>query len=204
MPHRRKRPRRALPGNAASGRLEPRVGRSMVGDRHHGRCDQRYLLGLPPKRAPCRASRGCPRRSGPRACSARYADRASHYWNTPEAGGNGQGHPDPGRPRPARTPAYSPEARGRCTLQKRLKRLAGDMAGANRFLKEVFLTPARDPGRGPGHRVPFTGALNDTASTRNALSQTTTRCATSAWHFRSPHRRHYVKARVRAMPMGDV
>ena len=46
----------------------------MVGpDRHHGRCDQRYLLGLPrsPKRAPCRASRGCPRRSGSRACSAR-------------------------------------------------------------------------------------------------------------------------------------
>ena len=34
--------------DAASGRLETRVGpRSMVGpDRHHGRCDQRYLLGL--------------------------------------------------------------------------------------------------------------------------------------------------------------
>ena len=45
--HRRKRPRRAR-HDAASGRLEPRVGpRSMVGpDRHHGRCDQRYLLGL--------------------------------------------------------------------------------------------------------------------------------------------------------------
>ena len=47
--HRRKRPRRALPGMMLPpGRLEPRVGpRSMVGpDRHHGRCDQRYLLGL--------------------------------------------------------------------------------------------------------------------------------------------------------------
>ena len=34
--------------DVAPGRLEPRVGpRSMVGpDRHHGRCDQRYLVGL--------------------------------------------------------------------------------------------------------------------------------------------------------------
>ena len=70
----------------------------------------------------------------------------------------------------------APEARGRSermfgTLQKRLPqelRLAGitDMAGANRFLKEVFLpqhnarfaTPAEDQGTA---FVPFTGALND-------------------------------------------
>ena len=73
-------------------------------------------------------------------------------------------------------PAYSPEARGRSermfgTLQKRLPqelRLAGitDMAGANRFLKELFLpqhnarfaTPAEDQGTA---FVPFTGALDD-------------------------------------------
>ena len=47
--HRRKRPRRALPGmmlhqDGSSHEWGPR---SMVGpDRHHGRCDQRYLLGL--------------------------------------------------------------------------------------------------------------------------------------------------------------
>ena len=40
--HRRKRPRRALPGM-----MLHQDGWSMVGpDRHHGRCDQRYLLGL--------------------------------------------------------------------------------------------------------------------------------------------------------------
>ena len=81
-----------------------------------------------------------------------YADRASHYWNTPEAGGK----VDKDTPTQVGRalaqlglPAYSPEARGRSehmfgTLQKRLPqelRLAGitDMAGANRFLKEVFL-----------------------------------------------------------------
>ena len=84
-----------------------------------------------------------------------YADRASHYWNTPEAGGK----VDKDTPTQVGRalaqfgieliPAYSPEARGRSermfgTLQKRLPqelRLAGitDMAGANRFLKELFL-----------------------------------------------------------------
>ena len=75
-----------------------------------------------------------------------YADRASHYWNTPEAGGK----VDKDAPTQVGRalaqlgieliPAYSPEARGRSermfgTLQKRLPqelRLAGitDMAGA--------------------------------------------------------------------------
>ena len=86
-----------------------------------------------------------------------YADRASHYWNTPEAGGK----VDKDTPTQVGRalaqlgieliPAYSPEARGRsermfATLQKRLPqelRLAGitDMAGANRFLKEVWGCP---------------------------------------------------------------
>ena len=135
-----------------------------------------------------------------------YADRASHYWNTPEAGGK----VDKDTPTQVGRalaqlgieliPAYSPEARGRSermfgTLQKRLPqelRLAGitDMIEANRFLKEVFLpqhnarfaTPAEDRGTA---FVPFTGALDDSASTKNAPSQTTI-SATSAWHFRSP------------------
>ena len=82
-----------------------------------------------------------------------YADRASHYWHTPEAGGKvdkdkvtqvGRALMQLGI---ELIPAYSPEARGRSermfgTLQKRLPqelRLAGitDMAEANRFLKEL-------------------------------------------------------------------
>ena len=149
-----------------------------------------------------------------------YADRASHYWNTPEAGGK----VDKDTPTQVGRalaqlgieliPAYSPEARGRSermfgTLQKRLPqelRLASitDMVEANRFLKEVFLpqhnarfaTPAEDRGTA---FVPFTGALDDIcASTRNAFSNDK-RCATSAWHQipAGRHRRHYVKARVR-------
>lgn len=84
-----------------------------------------------------------------------YADRGGHYWHTPEAGGKVD------RDNPTQVgraliqlgieliPAYSPEARGRSermfgTLQNRLPqelRLAGitTMAEANRFLCEVFL-----------------------------------------------------------------
>ena len=86
---------------------------------------------------------------------ALYADRASHYWYTSKAGGKVD------RDNPTQVgralqqlgieliPAYSPEARGRSermfgTLQKRLPqelRLAGvtTMEAANRFLREHFL-----------------------------------------------------------------
>ena len=111
-----------------------------------------------------------------------YADRASHYWHTPEAGGT----VDKDKPTQVGRAlqqldieliaAYSPEARGRSermfgTLQKRLPqelRLAGitEMAEANRFLREVYLplhnarfaTPAEDKGSA---FVPFAGALDD-------------------------------------------
>ena len=110
-----------------------------------------------------------------------YADRASHYWNTPEAGGKVDKDTPTQVGRALQQldieliAAYSPEARGRSermfgTLQKRLPqelRLAGitDMAGANRFLKELFLpqhnarfaTPAGDQGSA---FVPFTGTLD--------------------------------------------
>ena len=102
-----------------------------------------------------------------------YADRASHYWHTPEAGGTvakdkatqvGRALMQLGI---ELIPAYSPETRGRSermfgTLQKRLPqelRLAGitDMAEANRFLKGVLPAapqrPLRHPGRGPGLRL---------------------------------------------------
>ncbi len=111
-----------------------------------------------------------------------YADRASHYWHTPDAGGKVD------RDNPTQVgralqrlgieliPAYSPEARGRSermfgTLQKRLPqelRLAGitGIDEANRFLKEVYLpqhnahfaTPAEAQGSA---FVPFAGALDD-------------------------------------------
>ena len=84
-----------------------------------------------------------------------YADRASHYWHTPEAGGTVAKDKATQLGRASMQlgieliPAYSPEARGRSermfgTLQKRLPqelRLAGitDMAEANRFLKELYL-----------------------------------------------------------------
>ena len=84
-----------------------------------------------------------------------YADRASHYWHTPEAGGkvDRDNLTQVGRALQRLgielIPAYSPEARGRSermfgTLQKRLPqelRLAGitEIDEANRFLKEVYL-----------------------------------------------------------------
>lgn len=84
-----------------------------------------------------------------------YADRSSHCWHTPKAGGK----VDKDNPTQVGRalerlgieliPAYSPEARGRSermfgTLQGRLPqelRLAGitSMEAANRFLGEVFL-----------------------------------------------------------------
>jgi len=84
-----------------------------------------------------------------------YADRAGHYWHTPKAGGKvDKANPTQVGRALAQLgieliPAYSPEARGRSermfgTLQNRLPqelRLAGitTMAEANRFLREVYL-----------------------------------------------------------------
>ena len=90
---------------------------------------------------------------------ALYADRASHYWHTPEAGGKvDKDNPTQVGRALAQLgieliPAYSPQARGRSermfgTLQGRLPKelaLAGitTMDEANRFLREVYL-PERD------------------------------------------------------------
>ncbi len=87
--------------------------------------------------------------------SALYTDRGTHYWYTEKAGGK----VDKTRPTQVHRalqqlgitliPAYSPEARGRServfrTLQDRLPKelaLAGitDRAAANQFLRDVFL-----------------------------------------------------------------
>ncbi len=87
--------------------------------------------------------------------SSLYADRGSHYWLTEEAGGKvdrlrlTQGHRALQQLGVTLIPAYSPEARGRSerafrTLQDRLPKelaLAGitEMAAANRYLTEQFL-----------------------------------------------------------------
>lgn len=87
--------------------------------------------------------------------SSLYTDRGSHYWHTEETGGKvdktrfTQVHRALRQLGITLIPAYSPEARGRServfrTLQDRLPKelaLAGitDMAGANRYLAERFL-----------------------------------------------------------------
>ena len=102
-----------------------------------------------------------------------YADRASHYWNTPEAGGKGgQGHPDPGRPRPgAARHRVDPGllARGKGALGAHVRHLAEAPAPGTQArrhhrhgrgqplpqggLPATTQRPLRDPGRGPGHRL---------------------------------------------------
>ena len=107
-----------------------------------------------------------------------YADRASHYWHTPEAGGKVDKDNVPTQVGRALQrlgieliPAYSPEARGRSermfgTLQKRLPqelRLAGitGIDEANRFLKEVYL-----PQHNARFALPGRGSRQGSASLR--------------------------------------
>ena len=157
-----------------------------------------------------------------------YADRASHYWHTPEAGGT----VDKDKPTQVGRAlqqldieliaAYSPEARGRSermfgTLQKRLPqelRLAGiaEMAEANRFLRELYLplhnarfaTPAEDKGSA---FVPFAGALDDilcVQQERTVGNDNTVRYHGLSLHIPpARHRHHYVKARGRVHEYPD-
>ena len=159
---------------------------------------------------------------------ALYTDRASHYWHTPQAGGKVD------RDKPTQLgraltqlgieliPAYSPEARGRSermfgTLQKRLPqelRLAGiaTMEDANRFLRETFLPDhnrrfAIAP-EAPGSAfVPFAGALDDllcVQEERTVGNDNTVRYKGLALQIpEDRHRRHYVKAKVRVHEYPD-
>jgi transposase len=159
---------------------------------------------------------------------ALYADRAGHYWYTPEAGGKVD------RDNPTQVgraliqlgieliPAYSPEARGRSermfgTLQKRLPqelRLAGitTMDEANRFLREVFLPEhnrlfAIAPEEPGSAFVPFAGDLDDILciqEERRVNNDNTVRY--KGLHLQIPedrHRHHYVKAKVRVHEYPD-
>lgn len=158
-----------------------------------------------------------------------YADRASHYWHTPEAGG-GVDKDNPtqvgralGQLGIELIPAYSPEARGRSermfgTLQKRLPqelRQAGisDMAAANRFLQDVFL-PAHNarfakPAEELGSAfVPFGGQLGDilcVQAERVVQKDNTVRYNNLALQIPADrHRHHYVKAQVRVHEYPDT
>ena len=162
-----------------------------------------------------------------RFCSL-YADRASHYWHTPEAGGR----VDKDNPTQVGRalhqlgieliPAYSPEARGRSermfgTLQTRLPqelRLAGitEMAEANRFLREVYLPQHNArfqvmPEAQGSAFVPFTGALDDILciqEERTVSNDNTVRYrGLSLQILPDRHRRHYVKATVRVHEYPD-
>ena len=232
--HRRKRPRRALPGMMVH----------QDGSRHE------WLAGQPPldlivtmddatseiysaffvdEEGTMSSFRALFEVIGERGlfCSL-YADRASHYWHTPEAGGKVD------RDNPTQVgralqrlgieliPAYSPEARGRSermfgTLQKRLPqelRLAGitGIDEANRFLKEVYLpqhnarfaTPAEDQGTA---FVSFAGALDDILciqEERTVSNDNTVRYKRRVLQLpATPARHHYVKARVRVHEYPD-
>ena len=150
-----------------------------------------------------------------------YADRASHYWHTPEAGG-GVDKDNPTQVGRALAQlgieliaAYSPQARGRSermfgTLQKRLPqelRLAGiaTMAEANRFLEELFwpahnarfARPAADTGSA---FVAFAGTLEDilcAQEDRVVAGDNTVRYKNRTLQIPADrHRHHYVKAQV--------
>ncbi|MBW1678219.1 MAG: ISNCY family transposase [Deltaproteobacteria bacterium] len=161
--------------------------------------------------------------------SSLYADRASHYWHTPQAGGQVD------RTRPTQVgraliqlgieliPAYSPEARGRSermfeTLQNRLPqelRLHGitDMEEANRFLKAKYLpehnrrfaAPATEEGSA---FVPWVGGrLEDILSVqeeRTVSNDNTVRYKGLVLQIPpDKHRYHYVKTRVRLHEYAD-
>ncbi len=159
---------------------------------------------------------------------ALYADRASHYWHTPEAGGGVD------RDKPTQVgralnqlgieliPAYSPEARGRSermfgTLQKRLPqelRLAGiaTIDEANRFLRETFLPDhnrrfAITPEEPGSAFVPFAGNLDDILCVheeRTVGNDNTVRYKGRTLQIpEDSHRHHYVKAKVRVHEYPD-
>ncbi len=158
-----------------------------------------------------------------------YADRGSHYWHTPDAGGKvdkdnptqvGRALAQLGIELIA---AYSPEARGRSermfgTLQGRLPqelRVAGvtTMEQANRFLAEAFwpahnarfAVSAEDAGSA---FVPFAGDLADILCIQDERvvgNDNTVRYKGLTLQIPADrHRHHYVKATVRVHEYPDA
>ena len=155
--------------------------------------------------------------------AARYTDRGSHYWHTPEAGGQvDKRNPTPFGKAMARLgiemiAAYSPEARGRSerrfrTHQGRLVQeltLAGitDRQGANGYWEEVyrpafnaqFMPPALEEGSA---FVPWIGGdLDDfRCETDERVVGKDHGVACEGMALQIPqdrHRMHYVKVKVR-------
>jgi transposase len=121
---------------------------------------------------------------------ALYTDRGSHYFRTPKAGGK-VAHDQPTQVGRAlaqlgirHIAAYSPEARGRSermfgTLQDRLvKELAdagiGSIAAAHRFIAETYLPPSCP---GPARRWPRSSAIRRTAWSATTTPSCSASCA---------------------------
>jgi transposase len=157
-----------------------------------------------------------------------YADRGSHYWHTPEAGGpvDKDNPTQVGRALAQLgielIPAYSPEARGRSermfgTLQRRLPqelRVAGiaGIEAANRFLADVYLPRhnacfARTPEDAGAAFVPFAGNIEDILciqEERVVGNDNTVRYKNRTLQIPADrHRHHYVKATVRVHEYPD-
>ncbi len=157
-----------------------------------------------------------------------YADRGSHYWHTPEAGGKvdktnltqvGRGLQQLGI---ELIPAYSPQARGRSermfgTFQKRLPqelRSQGitDMDEANRFLKEVVIPDhnarfVKAPEEEASAFVPFTGNVHDVLCVQEERvvgNDNTVRYNGLILQIAAnQHRHHFVKAKVKVHEYPD-
>ncbi len=157
-----------------------------------------------------------------------YADRGSHYWHTPEAGGkvDKENLTQVGRALQQLgielIPAYSPQARGRSermfgTLQNRLPQELRShgittMRDANRFLKEVFIPRhnarfVRDAEDAGSAFVPFTGNMRDILCVqvgRVVGNDNTVRYKGRALQIAANrHRHHFVKAKVRVHEYPD-
>jgi len=161
--------------------------------------------------------------------SSFYTDRGGHYWHTPEAGGKvDKTNPTQvgralGQLGIEHIPAYSPQARGRSermfeTLQGRLPqelRAAGitDMKTANQFLVETYLPEhnrrfAISPEEPGSAFVPFAGNLKDTLcihADRVVGNDNTVRYKRLTLQIPADrHRHHYVKATVRVHEYPDA
>ncbi|WP_419739866.1 ISNCY family transposase [Ruegeria sp.] len=157
-----------------------------------------------------------------------YADRGSHYWHTPEAGGkvDKDNLTQVGRALQQLgielIPAYSPQARGRSermfgTFQNRLPQELRShgittIEEANQFLKEVYLPEhnalfAKEPEDTTSAFVPFTGNVRDTLCVqedRVAGNDNTVRYKGLVMQIAADrHRHHFVKAKVRVHEYPD-
>ena len=193
-PHRRKRPRRALPGmmlhqDGSSHEWVPGRWWNLIVTLDDATSDI-YSAFFVAEEGTISSFQGMSEaiRAKGLFCSL-YADRASHYWNTPETGGKVDKD----------TPTQVGRARSACSAPCRsaCPRNSGSPASptwpgptaSSRSSSCHNTTPASRPRprtRAPPSSPSPARSTTSSASTRNAPSQTTTRCATSAWHFRSP------------------